>query len=333
MSDPRLKSLSHADKVAILLISLGEDLAAELLQKLPKADAQRVVHAMTRLGRVDPALVQALQAEFQTLLASFKPSLPDGSEAARRIVSKAFAEDDTHTLLKNLPRPLPQSFQLAEQIETNALWQVLQQEHPQTLAVILGHLSAKKSGELAKQMPLDLRTEVLSRLAKTKDIHPDALDAIDEVLGKAIESARTRGTQSLGGARKTAEILAQLAPAQRQELLTRLEQSSPPVAAEVRAGLFTFDDLVKLKPKDFEALLKSVAPNDLEIALRRCPEPIARLFYGAMSSRRAEQIQENIAAAKQVPVTKIEEAQRKIAAIAVGLIESGAILDPLDEVV
>ena len=333
MGDPRLKSLSHADKVAILLISLGEDLAAELLQKLPKADAQRVVQAMTRLGRVDPSLVQSLQVEFQSLLASFKSSLPDGSDAARRIVGKAFTEEDSNQLLKNLPRAVPQSFHMAEQVDTKALWQVLQQEHPQTLAVILGHLSAKKSGELTKLMPLDLRTEVLSRLAKTKDIHPDALDAIDEVLGKAIESARLRATQSLGGARKTAEILAQLAPAQRQELLSRLEQSSPPVAAEVRAGLFTFDDLVKLKPKDFEALLKTIAPADLEIALRRCPEPIAKLFYAAMSSRRAEQMQENIAASKQVSVAKIDEAQRKIAAIAVGLIESGTILDPLDEVV
>ena len=333
MSDPRVKSLSHTEKVAILLISLGEDLASELLQKLPKPDAQRVIQTMAAMGRVDPSVVQALQSEFQSLLTSFKPPLPDGLEAARRIVGKAFSDEDSQKLIAGLPRQVPPSFKMAEQLDAKILWQVLQQEHPQTLAVILGNLSPKKSGELAKQMPSEIRAEVLTRLARTKEINPDLLDDIDEVLSKAIESAKHRATQSLGGARRTAEILAQLAPAQRQELLSQLEQSSPPLAAEVRSGLFTFDDLAKLKPKDFEALLKVTQPADLEIALRRCPESIAKLFYAAMSSRRAEQTRENIAAAKQVSIAKIDDAQRKIAATAVSLIESGEILDPLDEVV
>jgi flagellar motor switch protein FliG len=333
LSDARLKSLSRAEKVAILLISLGEDLAAELLQQLPHDDAQRVVHAMAKVGRIDPRLVEALQSEFQTLLASFKPSLPTGSEAALRIVSKAFGDEHDLKLLKSLPRQTPESFRIAEQVEAKILWQILQQEHPQTLAVVLAYLSPKKSGDLAKQMPTQLRTEVLSRLAQTKDIKPEALDAIDEILTKALATAQHRSTQSLGGAKKTAEILAHFAPEQRHEILNSLEQSSPPVAAEVRAGMFTFDDLIKLTPRDFETLLKSTPSDDLEMALRQCPDAIAKLIYGAMSSRRAEQMQENIAAARKVPLSKIQDAQRKIAALASALIESGAILDPLDEVV
>ena len=324
---------SQTEKVAILLLSLGEDLASELIQKLPRAEAQRVLQTIARIRQVDQETITQIQDEFQSLLQTFKQPTVDGADAARRIISKAFSAEEGADINASLPRPIPQSFLDAELVDAKALWLILSKEHPQTIALIMGHLSAKKSGELAGQMPPEERAEVLSRLAQLNDIDPSVLDDVDEVLSKAIKYARQRASQRVGGPRKTAEILTHLNNEQRQAILSDIESRTPELAAEVKSGMFTFDDLRKLDRVAFEALLKAIPQADLETAMRRCDDTIANLFYGAMSSRRAEQFKENIAAGKPCPVSKIEDAQRKIAAAAAELIAKGEIRDPLDEAV
>ena len=333
MSDSRIKKMSQVEKAAILLVSLGEETASDLLKKIPKADAQQILIAMSKVGRVDQSIVESLQGEFKSIIDSFKSPPNDGAETAKKIIDRAFSSEDSESFKRSLPRPVPHSFKLAEAAETKALWISLKRELPQTLAVIMAHLSPAKSADLAKHMPDDLRIAVFSCLAKTKEIHPDALDDIDEVLTKALDSAKNQTSHSIGGPKKTAEILSHLSPELRKQMLEKLEGSAPQMASEIKSGLFTFDDLIKIQPRDFEKILAKISAQELELALRRCPDSIANLFYKAMSSRRAEQTKENITAAKAVSVTKIDEAQRKIATIVTFMIESGEIFDPLDEVV
>jgi flagellar motor switch protein FliG len=328
-----VKPRSQVEKIAILLVSLGEDLASELLQKLPREDAGRILQAMSALGKVDQSTINQVQSEFKELMAVFKGDTQDGAAAARRIIQKSFTAEDAVSILKSLPRPLPKSFRDAERVDGKILWQILRKEHPQTIALILGHLSAQKAGEISRHMSGDLRTEVLIKLAKTTEVDPVLLDEIDEVLSNAIAAARRNSQLNLGGSKRAAEILTQLDPQQRQKLLSEIEGASPELGATIRAGMFTFEDIQKLSRTDIEILLRSVDGNELEIALRRCSETVGEAFFAAMSERRAEQVRDNIASAKPVPVAKIDEAQRKIAAKAAELIEKGTLMDPLDEVV
>ncbi len=328
-----IKLMSRTDKVAILLISLGEDLASELLQKLPAAEAKRVLQAISGMKNLDAECIDAVQEEFQSLLVSFKARSPDGGETARRIISKTFDADDAAKFNSTLAPPLPPCFEEAETVDGKTLWQILQIEHPQTIALILGHLSAKKSGEIASQMPPGIRADILSRLANLREIDASVLDDIDAVLSKAIEAAKIRNVKRIGGPRKMAQILAQMGAPQRKEILENLEGSAPTLAAEVRSGLFTFDDIQKFDKQGIEKLLSVVSPADLELALRRVNGPLELAIFSAMSERRAAQLKENIAAAKPTAVSKIEFAQQKIAAIASELLESGDIRNPLDEVV
>jgi len=124
---------------------------------------------MTRLGRLDQATINQVQLEFKDLMSVFQGSdLTDGSTAAQRIIQKSFSPEEALSLLKTLPRPLPKAFKDAEQIDGKILWQILQKEHPQTIALILGHLTAQKAAEITEHMTGDQRTEVLIKLAKTK---------------------------------------------------------------------------------------------------------------------------------------------------------------------
>lgn len=327
------KGLSQIEKVAVLLMSLGEDLASELIQKLPQADAQKILKTLSKLGRVDQQTALEIQNEFQELLTSPTNSLPDGASSARRIISKAFDAETSRKLSEGLPRKTPQSFLDAEHVDAKILWQLLSKEHHQTIALILAHLSPKKAGDIVSFMHPSIRGDVLVRLATLKEIDPSVIDDIDEVLSKALEQAKHRNTHQLGGARKTAEIISLFASDQRRDILAQLENKSPEIASEVKAGMFTFEDLQKLDRADIEKLLRKVQQQDLEIALRKCPVPVSEIFYAAMSERRAEQIRDNIAAGKPVPIAKIAEAQMKIAAIASELIANGEIRDPMDEAV
>jgi flagellar motor switch protein FliG len=327
-----LKTMSRTDKVAILLISLGEDLAAELIQKLPQAEAKRVLQAISSMRNVDEKIIAGIQEEFQSLLLSFKQSIPQGTDAARRIIMKAFGPEQAAKFNEALPPALPQCFQEAESVDGKTLWQILRIEHPQTIALILGHLSAKKAGELAKEMPPLIRGDILARLAGLNEIDSSVLEDIDEILSKAINQAKHRSLHRIGGPGKAAAILAQMGSEQRKDLLEKLEGGAPALAAEVRSGLFTFDDIQKFDRRGMEKLLSVIPQSDLELALRRLSDDLANQFFSAMSARRAEQLRENIAAAKPSSVTKIDEAQRRIAALAAQLVENGDIRDPQDEV-
>lgn len=327
------KPLSKVEKIAILLLSLGEDMASELLQKIPRDDASRILSAMSTMGRVDQATVTLVQTEFKDLINSLTTPTPDGAHTARRIIQKTFAADEASVILRSLPKPIPKAFRDAEHVDGKILWQILQKEHPQTIALILGYLSPQKAGEITKYMNKEIRGDVLVKLANITEVDPVLLDEIDEVLSNAIANAKRHSQLSLGGSKRAAEILTQLDPAQRQKVLSEIEGVSPELSSNIRAGMFTFEDIQKLSRADIEILLRSVDSSDLELALRRCSTQVSDAFFAAMSERRAEQVKDNISTTKPVAVIKIDDAQRRIAAKAAELIEKGTLMDPLEEAV
>lgn len=325
---------SPLEKVAILMLSLGEDLAGELLTQLPREQAQKIVQTLARLQNVNHQTAKQIQEEFSSLLLqSSMHQLQNGSTFAKRVIQSAFDQDAAARLMTHIPKEPAQCFRDAELVDSKQLFRLLSLEHPQTVALILAHLSPKKSGEVVSFMHPQMRTDILLRLATIQEIDEKSLHDLEQTLSKIISDSHKSNSKQVGGPSKTAQILAFMNPEQRKQLLTEIETKSVTIADEVRAGLFTFEDIVKLDRLDVEKLLAKITPQDLELALRKCPEPLVALFYSAMSDRRAEQLKENIASTKPVQITKVTEAQRKIAATASELIASGQLRDPLEEAI
>lgn len=321
------------EKVAILLLSLGEELAGEILAKLPRNEAQQIVQALSKLRNVDHATVHGIQDEFRSLLIEKSPQLPEGAAFVKRVLKRTFDDSTSARFLDSLPRDIPQSFKDAELVDSKQLHRLLSREHHQTIALILGHLSPRKSSEIISFMHPQTRSDVLLRLATLQEVDHQVLDDLDKTLSQMLVEANKSATRQLGGPAKTAQILTFMSAEQRKDLLTQIESTSAQLAGEVKAGLFTFEDIAKLDRLDVEKIIAKAQPQDLELALRKCSEILVELFFSAMSERRAEQLKENIASTKPVALTKVVEAQRKIAALASELIASGQLRDPMEEAV
>ena len=333
MSANTKKQLNPTEKAAILLISLGEELSAELLRQLPQSDAQRILSAAARMGRVDESTVSIVLSEFQTLLTSLKNPLLGGPDAAQKLLKSALAGHAIGSQLGQFAKGAPQSFRDAEHIAGKDLFKIIAGEHPQTVAVILAHLSPKHAGGVLHNFAEAQRTDILLRLAHMQQVDEDALQEIYEFLTRAIERYRQQSVRQIGGMDRTAAILAAMGSSERESLLQNLAERSAQTAETIRSQLFTFEDIARFDNSEIEKILRKVPGTDLELALRRASETLKQRFFASMSERKSEQIKDNIATAKPVPKTKVDEAQFKIVQIVTQMLAAGELRDPSEEVV
>lgn len=327
------KAISNNEKAAILLLSLGEDMAAELLQKLPHQEAKRIIQTMSNLGRVDDSLVMQVQKEFHELIVNYRPNHFGDAELTKRILAKAFSTDEAANILNHVSIDSYRSFKEAEHLDGKSLHQILEKELPQTIAVILAHLSPKKSGEVIAKFSVATQSEILLRMASLQEVNQSMLEEIDETLSAAIEVLKHRSVAQIGGVDKTAALLATLSQNQREEMLAKLAEKQPELAEAIRSQLWTFEDLAKLQPADIEKILRKIPSADLELALRKASDTVKARIFKCMSERRAQDLRETISLAKPVAIAKIEDAQRRIATLATQMISDGEISDPTEQAV
>jgi flagellar motor switch protein FliG len=325
--------MNRLEKVAVLLVSLGDDLAAELLRQLSSQDVAKVTQVMSRLGRVSEEAVATIQKEFCEALLSYRAPITGDGVKAQRILAKAFGSEEGARIHAVSPGLVPPVFAEAEDVSAKAIVSVLLRELPQTVSLILAHLSARKAGEIIALMPSNVRSEVLLRLASLGEVEQDVLIDVAEAFEKSLQAIRHRSSSSVGGMQKTAAILAQLAPKDRDEILAKMAEKDTALPEQLRGQMWTFLDLAKLRPKDFEILISKVEPRDIEIALRRCPDAIKQKFFAAMSKGRRESVEESLATSKPVPATDVERSQGRIAQKAQDLIKEGVLSDPAESYV
>lgn len=333
MTTNKAKKISHTEKAAILLMSLGEELAAELIHQLPVAEAKRILQTISQLGKIEDTIVTEIQKEFYELISSYRPTHTGDVALTKRILAKAFHTDDALKFLDEIRTESYSSFADAEHLDAKSLHQILEKELPQTISVILAHLSPKKAGEVIAKFSAAEQSNILFRMAALQEVNQSFIAEIDAALSQSIEALKQRSVTQIGGVDKTAALLATLNHQQREELLQKMSEKQPELAASIRAQLWTFDDLVKLQTSDIEKILRKVSASDLELALRKATDILKARVFKCMSERRAQDLKETIALAKPVALAKVDEAQRRIAAIAVQMIHDGEINDPSEEAV
>jgi len=321
-----LDELSMAEKIAILLIQLGEDITAQIFTHLDVESITEISKYIATAGAVDKAVASAVLEEFYVIFQSNQYISSGGMEYAKEILYKALGPEEAKKVLDKLAKSLQseQNFGFLQKVKPEQLADFIVHEHPQTIALILAHMDPTSAAETLSYFNDDLRAEVLIRMANLGDISPTIIKRVSAILESKLESLTSYKVE-VGGTRFVAEIFNRLGQKAAKSTLSYIEQVNDNLANQIKEMMFTFDDIIKLDKTGIVEILKAVDKNDLMIALKGANEELKQKFLENMSQRAAEAFVEELQFLGPVKVKDVEAAQRKIIEVVQQLAEEGKV--------
>lgn len=317
--------LSGTEKAAIILLTLGEDLSGKLLKQLEPIDAQRILKSLSQLGRVSNKIQNDVTNEFFDLLqkAHRQGSIKGDHSVAQSHLIKAFPNeawvDDFCSSLSSLPDEL-RAFRL---LEARQMAKLLVQEHPQTIALALHFSHPKYASQVIRQVPENLKVEILIRMANIREIDPQLVEEIDDSLCQQIQGVTSR-QQAIGGKEKVAAILSVMGT-KKDEILHDIEEKDSELGEELQNLMFVFNDIAHLDSVTIREIFTS-SPHELwPVALRGTSDQLKDAIFSVLSKRQKEMLKEDIESIGPKPLKDVEKAQKDILDIARKLEANGKI--------
>ena len=317
---------SGAQKAAILMLSFGEDISAEIFKNMTEFEIKRIGTAMSRLGRLDQEIVDEIMLEFYEILQQNKKFFYGGNDFTKKVIGSAFKGGEADDIIEQLSLGSNANLDSLELIDPRTLANFIRNEHPQTMALILAHLDSKKCGDALKLMPDGLHTEILIRMANLDAVQPEIIDEIDDVLRQEVQAMGSVSTQKIGGVEPIAEMLNLMDKATEEQILDNLEERDPDLAEQIRQLMFVFDDIVKIDDRGIQEIIKNVNNEKWKIALRTAAEAVKELVFKNMSERAAQMLREDMEAMSAVKLSDIENIQMEIIGITRKLESEGKII-------
>jgi flagellar motor switch protein FliG len=320
------KKLSGEEKAAVLLLTMGENAAAEVMKHLEPKDIRRLGGPMATLSDLTAELRNEVLQEFRTLSSGSAPAGADGKDYMKKILTKALGPQKATQLLSTISSQEYAGLDSLKWLDTKAIERMVSAEHPQTAAVILAHLEADQASQVMLLLSEQARVDIAYRLATMEEIQPDVLRELSEVLESELKVGVKSQGQQLGGVKFLADLMNGLDKTSGQALTASLTERNPVLADSVRQLMFVFDDLSGVDDRGLQELLKEIAKEDLILALRAASEAVKEAIFRNMSSRAAELLRDDMEVSGPVKLTEVEKAQRNILQVARKLEEEGRII-------
>ncbi len=314
-------------KAAILMVALGDEASQKIFPHLRDEEIQELTREIAVLDRATTEEAQAVLEEFHTLALARSYVLQGGVEYAKKILRKSLPPERCREILDRLTKYLDQGpgFQNLRKADPRLLSKIIQKEHPQTIAFILSHLDAAKAANAIASLPTDLQVEVSRRMASLEEISPEVVKKVSSILDKKLISMAGSSIE-VQGVKTVAEILNRMGRTESKNILDKLEQETPELAAHIRQLMFVFDDIQFLPDKGLQEILKRVDKNVLTVALKGASKELQEKFFRNMSSRAVETLKEEMSFMGPVRVSDVTEAQASVTEIVRQLEEEGVIV-------
>jgi flagellar motor switch protein FliG len=305
--------LSGPQKTSVLLLAMGEKFAAEVFKRMERQEIVTISKAMVDLDAIPKEVVEGVLREFHHAMVTGQQMVRGGNDAVRKLMLANVDEDTAKyiTDLLNLDATT-QPFRELGNVSPKLMAQILRNEHPQTLSLILGHLPPEQAGELLTNMPAGVRTEILMRLARLESVPEEMLMAVDKVLQSQLIAMGGKEGRKVGGVQAVAEILNAVDRATEEEVMAEIEEESSQMAEDIRALMFVFEDVKNLDDKAIRELLKEISSEDMVMALRGANEDMRTVFFRNMSERASKMIREDLEIMGPTRLTDVEAAQMSI---------------------
>ncbi|MBL0088334.1 MAG: flagellar motor switch protein FliG [Ideonella sp.] len=312
---------------AILLMSLGEEEAAEVFKQLAPKEVQKLGETIARLKTVPRERVDVVLAKFTAVAAAQHMLVNDTDEYVKNVLRKALGEDKASLLLDRILQGTDTTgIESLKWMDAQSVSELLRNEHPQIVAAILVHLDADQASLILKELPERQRNEVLVRIATLDGIQPTALKDLNEVMSKVLAGGERMKKSTLGGVKPAAEIINLLGTAVETSVLDFIREGDADLAQKIMDNMFTFDDLEKLDDKGVQCILKEVQSESLVIALKGATPEMREKVFKNMSSRAAETLREDLDSRGPVRVAEVEAEQKEMLKIVRRLMDEGQIV-------
>ena len=314
-------------KAAVLLACLGPDIAGKILSSLSEDEVEQVTLDISSLGAIDPELRMRVIDEFYEMSVAKQYMTQGGVEFARDLLEKAFGTDRALEVLTKLQSSLQEvPFEFLTRADPAQITGFIQDEHPQTISLILAHLDTEVSAMILSALANDVQADVVMRIATMDRTPPEIVREVERVLERKMASIFSQGFTFASGVKEVAEIMNRIDRNAEKTIMADLEERDPELADEIARLMFTFDDVVYVDDTGVQRVLRDVESKDLALALKTANDEVKEKILKNMSSRAREMIEEEMEFMGPVRLKNVEEAQQKVVAIIRRLEDSGDLI-------
>jgi flagellar motor switch protein FliG len=315
------------ESAAILLMSLGEEEAAEVFKHLAPKEVQRLGETIAKMKAVTRDRVDAVMDSFEKVAATESMLVADSNEYVKSVLKKALGDDKANLLIDRILQGSDVTgIESLKWMDPQSVAELLRNEHPQIVAAILVHLEFDQAADVLKVFTERQRNEVLVRIATLDGIQPTALRDLNEVMSKVLAGGDRTKKSTLGGVKAAAEILNMLGSSVETSVLDFVRENDNELAQQIMDNMFTFDDVEKIDDKGIQALLKEVQSESLVIALKGSTPAMREKVFRNMSTRAAETLKEDLDTRGPVRLSEVEAEQKELLKIVRRLVDEGQIV-------
>jgi flagellar motor switch protein FliG len=321
------RALPASTKAAAILIALGVDSAAEIYKHLKDKEIEELSFEITKIEKLSSEEMSAIMDEFYELCVAQKVITEGGVEYAREILIRAFGLSRAGELMERLTAAAKShAFDFLKKVDYKSLLMILQNEHPQTIALVLSYVRPEVASKVIAELPSKTQVSVFHRIAQIDRTSPEIISIVEGVISKKVGAFITQETTEIGGVNYLAEVMNNVDSRTEKFIFDELAESNPDLALEIRKRMFVFEDISLLDNREIQTFLRECDMKDVTIALKGATEEIQNTFFSNMSQRQQETIKTDMQYLHNVRLKDVEEAQQRIIAVIRDLEQKGEIV-------
>ena len=316
MADIGKIELSSAQKAAAVIVSLGAEKASQVYQFMEPEDIEQLTLEVARLGMLDAAQTEEVLTEFYQNCMTNKAVTEGGLEYARTVLEKAFGSQAATSLLEKVTKSLKnREFAFLDKADVKSLYSALQNERPQTMALVLSYVDPDKAAGVIEQLQAERQVRVVEALATMESASPAAIKIIEAEMERKFSNIITSSNVKLGGVDYVASIMNNLDRSSEKSIFDHLGMENAELADEIRKRMFVFEDIVTMDDRSVQRVLRDCDPRDLVLALKTANNDVANKLFTNMSARTAETIRDDLEITTNVRMKDVEDAQQRIVGV------------------
>jgi flagellar motor switch protein FliG len=320
-------NVSNREKIAVLMVALGNDIAAEVYKLLDDTAIELITLEIANLRKITSELKLEVMKEAQEILMAREFMARGGVEYARDVLERALGPERAQNLLTRITASLQvRPFDFMRHTDPQQVLSFIQGEHPQTIALILSYLDAGQASLIISGLPAVMQAEVAKRIARMDRITPEVLREVERVLERKLSTVMGQDFTLAGGIDAVVALINSADRTTERNIMEYLEENDPELAEEIKKRLFVFEDIIRLDDRSLQRVLREVDMKELGLALKGATEELRTKFFKNMSKRAAEMLQEDMDYMGPVRVKDVEESQQKVVNVVRSLEEAGEIV-------